>query len=61
MYHTFFIHSSADGHLGCFYVLGIVLVNSAAMTFEVHISFSHMLFLEYMINVELLILWEFYF
>ena len=29
MYHNFFIHSSADGHLGCFCVLAIV--NSAAM------------------------------
>ena len=29
MYHTEFIHSSADGHLGCFHLLGIV--HSAAM------------------------------
>ena len=29
MYHNFFIHSSVDRHLGCFYVLPIV--NSAAM------------------------------
>ena len=27
MYHNFLIHSSADGHLGCFHVLAIV--NSA--------------------------------
>ena len=24
IYHIFFIHSSIDGHLGCFYVLAIV-------------------------------------
>ena len=29
MYHNFLIHSSADGHLGCFRVLA--LINSAAM------------------------------
>ena len=29
MYHTFFVHSSVDGHLGCFRVLSVV--NSATM------------------------------
>ena len=38
MYHSFFIHSSVDGHLGCFYVLGIV--NSAAVNTGVHVCFS---------------------
>src|SRR5574341_834431 len=38
MYHGFLIHSSADGHLGCFLVLAII--NSAAMNIVVHVSLS---------------------
>ena len=38
MYHSFLIHSSADGHLGCFHVLAIV--NSAVMSIVVHVSLS---------------------
>ena len=37
MYHNFFIHSSVDGHLGCFHVLDIV--KSAAMNIVVHVFF----------------------
>ena len=38
MYYNFFIHSSVDGHLGCFHVLAVI--NSAAMNNEIHVSFS---------------------
>ena len=38
MYHSFIIHSSADGHLGCFHVLSIV--HSSLMNIVVHVSLS---------------------
>ena len=38
MYHSFLIHSSADGHLCCFHVLD--MINSAAMNIGVHVSLS---------------------
>ena len=38
MYHNCLIHSSADGHLGCFHVL--VIINSAVMNIGVHVSLS---------------------
>ena len=38
MYHSFLIHSSADGHLGYFHVLAII--NSAVMNTGVHVSLS---------------------
>ena len=42
IYHNFFIHTSVDGHLGCFCVLAIV--NSAAINIRVHVSFSILVF-----------------
>ena len=38
MYHSFLIHSSADGHLGCFHVLAII--NCAGMNIGLHVSLS---------------------
>ena len=46
IYHNFFIHSSVDGHLGCFHVLAIV--NSAAMNNGIHGSFSILISSGYM-------------
>ena len=40
MYHSFLIHSSADGHLGCFHVLA--MINSAVMNIGVHVSLSYL-------------------
>ena len=38
MYHSFLIHLSPDGHLGCFHVLAVI--NSAAMNIRVHVALS---------------------
>ena len=46
MYLNFFIHSSINGHLGCFHVLAIV--NSAAMNIGLYVSFSTLVFSGYM-------------
>ena len=45
MYHNFFIHSSVNGYLGCFYVLAIV--NSAAVKNGIHVPLksTHLTFL----------------
>ena len=42
IHYIFFIHSSVDGHLGCFQVLAIG--NSATMNIEFHVSFWIMVF-----------------
>ena len=52
MYHSFLIHSSADGHLGCLHVLAIV--NSATMNTGVHVSFRIAVFSGYMPSSGLL-------
>ena len=46
MYHSFFIHSPVDGHLGCFHVLAIV--NSAAVNNGIHVYLSILVSSDYM-------------
>ena len=46
VHHNFFIHSSVDGHLGCFHVPA--LVNIAAVNKGLQVSFSVLFFSGYM-------------
>ena len=48
MYHSFLVHSSADGHLGCFHVLA--MINSAAMNMGGHVSLSDLVSLVCMLK-----------
>ena len=48
MYHIFCIHSSVDGHLGCFYVL--VIVNNAAISYKLWGAF---IFLYYIFSPDI--------
>ena len=59
MYHSFLIHLSADGHLGYFHILAIV--NSAAMSIEVHVSLSILVSLVYAQQWDCWVIWQFYF
>ena len=47
-YRNFFIHSSVDGHLGCFHVLAVV--NSATVNTGVHVSFQIMVLSGHMLR-----------
>ena len=42
VYDIFLIHSSVDGHLGCFHVLAVV--NRAAVNMQVHVSILRKVF-----------------
>ena len=54
MYHSFLIHSSADGHLGCFLVLA--MINSAVMNIGVHVSRSDLVSLVCMARSEIAVI-----
>ena len=60
MCHNYLIHLSADGHLGCFYVLAIV--NSAAVSNGVHVSVSILVSSAdvYALQLDCWVIWQFY-
>ena len=51
MYHSFFIHSSVDGHLGCFH--GLAIINNAAVNIGLHVAFSILVSSGYMPRSEI--------
>ena len=52
-YHIFFIHSSVDGHLGCFHILATV--NNATRNTGGHASFQNSVFIFFRYMVVLLL------
>ena len=52
IYYNFFIHSSVNGHLGCFHVP--VIANSAVMNNGIHVSFSSLVPQGIRLGVEML-------
>ena len=59
MYHSFLIHLSVDGHLGCFHVLAII--NSAVMNTGVHVTFRSGFLGVYAQEWDCWVIWQFYF
>ena len=59
MNHIFFIHSSVNGHLGCFHVL--VIVNSAAVNTGVHVFFRTGFLWLHAQKCDCWFIWQFYF
>ena len=50
MYHSFLVHSSADGHLGCFHVLA--MTNSAAIALLLNNRNQHTLWVHFIMGLQ---------